>query len=220
MATYTIKIFNQSTINKSYTVFQQPPEVTANGGSPTIFANAWRTFPNLTNNSFNTLVYTETTYAYWAQPPGVSAGVTVDSGGVLLLDTATKDTTSFVYGEDTGKQTGFIPKTSPGTAQNGSFQILTGTDFTPANNLVLGLASDNGSGIPSPVATFAAAPNESYNITPVVRFYVADGAFSEGQIIDVTTVSNASAAIDFTGKPFTTAVVEQGPNGAFSVTYS
>jgi hypothetical protein len=220
MSTYTIKIYNQSTISKAYTVFQEQPQVTANGASPKMFTNAWKTFPLLTDGSYSTLVYTKTTFACWAQPPGLSEGVTVDSGGVMAMNTDTTDTVTFVYGEDTAQETGFKSRVTPGKAQNGSFQILTGTDFTPANNLVLGLASDNGSGIPSPVATFPAAPNESYNITPVVKFYVADGAYSEGQIIDVTAVSNVSATIDFTGKPFTTAVVAQDANGAFSVKYS
>ncbi|PIC00841.1 hypothetical protein [Caulobacter sp. X] len=220
MATYTIKVYNQSTLNKSYVVFLQPPQVTANGGTTPIFTNAWRTFPNLTNGGWDSVKYTETTFAYWAQPPGVSAGTTVDSGGVIEVNTDTKDSTTFVYGEANGQPTGFLPVTSPGGAQNGSFEIITGTDFTPAADLVFGLASDNGSGIPSPIATFEAAPNEKYNVTPIVQFYVADGSFSEGAIIDVTTVSNNNALIDFTGTPFTTAIVTQGADGSFSVKYS
>lgn len=220
MTTYTIKIYNQSQYAKSYVVYLEAPMVTANSAPTTVFTNAWRTFPSLTNGGWDSVVYTENTYAYWAQPAGLSAGVTVDSGGVIALNTASRDSTAFVYGEASGQPTGFVGVT-PDEAQDGSFQILTGTDFTSASGLAFGMASDNGSGIPSPVATFAGAPNERYNITPVgAQFYVADGSYSEGQVIDVTTVSNNSAHIDFTGAPFTTAIVTQGANGAFSVKYS
>jgi hypothetical protein len=219
MATYTIRVSNQSTLAKSYVVTLQPPTVTANGASPQIFTNAWRTFNKVTNGGWDTVVYNETTYAYWAQQPSLSPGVTVDSGGALLMNTATRDTVSFVSGVESGAR-GFTDLVSPGAAQNGSFEIVTTTDFTPASGFVFGLASDNGSGIPSPIATFEAAPNEKYNLTPIVKFYVTDGDFTEGEIMAVTTASNATAAIDFTGSTFTTATVIQGANGAFSVSYS
>lgn len=217
MATYTIKIYNQSTIDKAYVAFMEAPIVTANGGSTEPYINAWATFENLTSGGFDSLIYNETTYAYWSQPSeALSAGVTIDSGGVMPVNTATNDSVTFTN----SGATGFSTLTSPGTAQNGSFQIVTGTDFMPANGYVFGLASDNGSLIPSPVATFAAAPNEKYNITPVVKFYVADGSYTPGEVIDVTTVSNNYATIDFTGRPQTTANVTQGANGIFTVTYS
>lgn len=217
MSHYTIKIYNQSLINKSYVVFQEPPVVTANGGQQPVYTNAWAVFENITNGGFDALVYTETTYAFWAQPPqSLSQGVVIDSGGVMPVDTSTNDSLSFI---NTGA-TGFSDVISPGSAQNGSFQITTGSDFTPQNGFVFGLASNNGGVIPAPVATFKGAPNESYNITPVVKFYVADSAYAAGSIIDVTTASNTYASIDFTGIPQTTATVVQGANGAFSVVYS
>jgi hypothetical protein len=217
MATYTIRIYNQSLIDKAYVAFMQAPLVTANGGTTPIYTNAWATFENITNGGWDSVVYNQTTYAYWSQPAeSLSPGVTIDSGGVMPVNTATKDTVTFT---NTGA-TGFSALTSPGTAQNGSFQIVGGNDFTPQNGFVFGLASDNGGVVPSPVATFAAAPNEKYNVTPVVKFYVADGAYSQGEVIDVTTVSNSYATIDFTGRPQTSATVTQGANGIFNVTYS
>lgn len=217
MTTYTIKVFNQSQINKSYVVFMQPPTVSPSGGSTPVYTNAWATFPNLTNGSWDSVQYSETTYAYWSQPAQVlSPGTTLDYGGVMAVNPQTSDTVTFSNTDATG----FSGVASPGGAQNGSFQIVSSTDFTPANNFVFGLASDNGGVIPAPVATFAAAPNEKYDVTPVVKFYVADGAYQPGQVIDVEDVSQDLAAIDFTGLPQTTATVTQGANGSFTVTYS
>lgn len=67
---------------------------------------------------------------------------------------------------------------------------------------------------------FDAVPNQTFNITPVVRFYVADGAYTAGQIIDFTAESANHATIDFTGQPGTKVTVVQGADGSFSVVYS
>lgn len=217
MATYTIRIYNQSKANKSYVAFMEPPTVTSNGGVTPVFTNAWATFENITNGSWDSVVYTEAAYACWSQPAQALAPSTVlDSGGVMAVDTATNDTVVFT---NTGV-TGFDALVTPGTAQNGSFSIVSTTDFTPLNGFVFGLARNNGSAIPAPVATFQALPNEIYNITPVVKFYVADGLYVPGQVIDYSAVSNSVATIDFTGLPQTTATVTQDDYGRFSVQYS
>ena len=217
MATYTIKILNNSKASKSYVAFMAQPIVTSNGGVTPVYTNAWATFENITDGGWDSVVYTETTYAYWAQASTqLSPGTILDSGGTKPVNTATNDTVNFT---NTGA-TGFTTVASPGSAQNGSFSIITATDFTPLNNFVFGLASDNGSPIPSPVASFNALPNEVYNITPVVQFYVADQLYQAGQVIDYSSTSSAIASIDFTGLPQTTATVIQADNGSFSVTYS
>ncbi|MET3664787.1 hypothetical protein [Caulobacter sp. 1776] len=217
MAKYTIRIFNQSLANKAYVAFMQEPVVTSNGGVTPVFTNAWACFENVTNGSWDSVVYTDSAYACWSQPAeALTPSTVLDSGGVMPVNTDTKDTVSFT---NTGV-TGFSGVVSPGTAQNGSFSIVSSTDFTPQNNFVFGLARDNGGIIPAPVATFNALPNEIYNITPVVKFYVADGLYVPGQVIDYSAVSNNIAAIDFTGLPYNTATVTQAANGAFSVTYS
>jgi len=216
MATYTIRIYNQSLANKAYVAFMQQPTVTSNGGVTPVFTNAWACFENITNGSWDSVIYTESTYACWSQPSEALAPSTIlDSGGVMAVNTASNDTVTFTN----SGVTGFDGVSSPGTAQNGSFSIVSSTDFTPLNNFVFGLASDNGGAIPAPVATFQALPNEVYNITPVVKFYVADGLYVPGQVIDYSAVSNKCAEIDFTGLPQTSATVTQGPNGAFTVTY-
>ncbi len=216
MATYTIKIFNQSQVTKSFVAFLQQPTVVSSGGSTPVYTNAWATFENITNGAWDSVTYTENTYAYWGQPAGrLDHGTVLDSGGVIGVDSSTNDTVTFT---NTGA-TGFTGVSSPGHAQNGSFQIVTSSDFTPISNFVFGLATDNGNAIPSPVATFNAAPNERYNITPVVKFYVADTACTPGEVIDMDAISNDYAAIDFTGRSETTATVIQEPNGAYTVVY-
>ncbi|PIB91460.1 hypothetical protein [Caulobacter sp. FWC2] len=215
MATYTIRIYNQSAAAQSYVIFMAPPAVASTGGATPVFANAWVTFANLTPGSWDSVVYTENSYAYWSSVDRLSLGAVVDSGGVMAVNTATCDTVTFT---NTG-MTGFKSLTSPGQASNGSFSIVAGTDFTPLNGFVFGLAQPDGSPIPAPVATFSALPNETYNVTPVIKFYVTDGAYAAGEVIDVAQVSN-SAAVDFTGTPYSTATVLQHADGSFAVSYS
>lgn len=214
MATYTIKVYNQTQANKSYTLFMHPPQITAPSGSPPVYSNAWATFENITHSSWDSVVYTETDYAYWSRADrGLSPGVVLDSCGVAAVNTATRDTVIFT---NTGAS-GFLPVTSPGSAQPGSFSIVSGADFTPADGLVFGLAQDNGTPLPGPIATFPAQPNETYVITPVVEFWVVDGAFEPGEVVDVGGLP--SAAVNFTGSPHTNATVVQDPQGAFTVVF-
>lgn len=216
MASYTIKIYNQAKTNKSYVAFMEQPAVVSNGGVQPVYTNAWATFENITDGSWDSVVYTDNTFAYWSQTAEqLNANTVLDSGGVKPVNTATQDTVNFTNTDVTG----FTTVASPGTAQNGSFSIVTNTDFTPLNNFVFGLARDSGGPIPAPVATFNALPNEIYNVTPVVKFYVADGLYQAGQIIDYSAVSKNCAVIDFTGLPQTSATVIQADNGTFTVTY-
>lgn len=212
MTTYTIQIWNQSLVGKSYALLTHTPEVTSRRGSLPVYTNAWATFADVTNGGFDRISFTDEVYAYWSDPPGDR----LLRGGVMAVNTTTQDTVNFIGGSPTG----FATLVSPGTAQAGSFSIVTGTDFTPVNAYVLGLARIAESPIPVPAATFAAAPNEVYNVTPVSKFYVVDGAYTPGELIDATAATGNAAVIDFTGRPQTTATVIQGANGTFTVTYN
>lgn len=216
MATYTIRVSNQSEADKSYVIFMDPPAVASSGDAPKVFTNAWVTFSNITHGGWDSVVYTDYTYAYWSANDRVSVGAVADSGGVKPVNTATRDTVAF---SNTGA-TGFTTLTSPGQAKDGSFSIVAASDFTAAHGFVFGLAQPDGSPIPAPVATFPALPNETYNITPVVKFWAAEGAYVPGQVINVEAISANSALVDFTGRPQTTATVIQAANGSFTVEYS
>jgi hypothetical protein len=195
MAQYLIQILNNSGVSKNYVAFMKPPIVTSTGGNPQVYSNAWVTFTGVTNGGFDTVTYDDITYAYWSTTPSeLAPGTIIDSGGTIQVNTATSDTVPF---------TGATP-----------------TGFTPDNGYIFGLAKAGKTPIPAPVATFAATPNDTFNITPVVTFYVADGAYAPGQLIDVSTTSTLPATIDFTGKAQTTATVIQQPNGSWTVDFS
>lgn len=216
MAQYTIQVLNQSGFPKSYVIFSAPPQVTSSGASVQVFSNAWVTFDSLNNGGFDTLVYNDVIDAFWGTvPQSLSPTVTVSSGGFAGVNTATRDGVVFKGATPAG----FGPVSS-GIANTGAFQIVSQSDFTAASHYVFGMAKPTGSPIPSPVATFLAQPNDTFEVIPVVRFYVADGEFEAGEIIDVKSFSTTPALIDFTGLPQTKAVVTQNADGSFAVQYS
>lgn len=217
MATYTIQVQNQSGFSKDYVIFQKPPVVENNGSNVEVFSNAWITFEGLLPGGYDKLVYEDITYAYWGTMPlATSTTTTVNRGGSAEVNTATQDGVTFTAGPPTG----FGPVTK-GLAQNtGSFQIAANADFTAQDNFVFGMAKPTNTGIPGAVATFLAQPNDTFDVIPVVEFYVADGSYIPGDIINVKSFSTLPASIDFTGRLESTATVVQMDNGSFSVSYS
>ena len=217
MTTYNVRVLNQSGFPKDYVLFSEPPAVTSSGAAVEVFTNAWVTFTGVGNGGFDSVTIDEITDAYWGTTPSaLSPTVVVMQGGFAGVVTATRD--SVIFSNASGA-VGFGANQS-GIANTGSFQIEAQSDFTAANNYVFGLAKPTGTPIPSPVATFAAEPNDTFEVIPVVKFYVADGNYVAGEIIDVQSFSTVPAAIDFTGLPSQTATVVQGTNGSFTVSYS
>ena len=217
MAQYTIKVLNSSGYDKSYVVFMAPPKVTGSVGQPSVFTNAWVTFHGVSPGSTDTITYTDLTYAYWATAAmPIVPGTTMGQSGVMPVNTMQQDSVQF---HSSPQSIGFNA-TTHGGAMSGSFRIIAGKDFNRSNGYLFGLARPgNIPGVPSPVATFVAEPNDTFNITPVIKFYVADGAFVPGSVINVSAFSTDLGAIDFTGKAQTNVVVTQGPDGGFTPHY-
>jgi len=217
MATFTIQILNSSGFSKSYVIFFEPPQVQADGASPTVFANAWVTFSPIANGSFDQLTYDDRIDAFWGRTPSqLAPGVTVGSGGSVPVDTSSKDGVTFTGAGSVGFGT-----VSPDQATvTGAYMITSESDFNQTSGYVFGMSKPAQTPIAAPVATFLAEPNENYNIIPVVKFYVADGAYTVGEVIDVKSASANAGVIDFTGLAQTTATATQGSNGLFSVQYS
>jgi hypothetical protein len=216
MATYIIQVLNSSGFSKSYVLFMQPPQVTATGGQPIVYTNAWVTFSGIQPGGTDTVTYTDSTFAYWATATmPIAPGTTMGQSGVAAVDTTAQDSVPFIGTVPTGFGT-----VTPGGALSGSYRIIAAGDFNASNGYLFGLARPgNVPSIPSPVATFVAEPNDTFNITPVINFYVADGAYVPGQIIDYTAASTNAGTVSFTGKSQTNAVVTQGPNGLFTTQY-
>ena len=82
-------------------------------------------------------------------------------------------------------------------------------DVIADNDAVSGLAT---------ASEQTAFQTETFNIQPVTSFYVANGDYTPGQVIDPPQAQN-TARIDFTGRP-DTATVTQGADGSFTIEYT
>lgn len=219
MTTYTLKVMNNSGFNKNYVFFMQAPLVTSTGADPQVFTNAWVTFTGVRPGSTDTVNYTDETYAYWATAmTPIGPGSSMGQSGQAPANTATNDSVTFFSATDGAL--GFGPVSSPGSAMKGSLEIIAQADFTASNGYLFGLARPgNIPNNPSPVATFVAEPNDTYNITPVIKFFVADESYVPGAIIDLSKASTKAGAIDFTGRAQTTALATHEADGSFSIAY-
>jgi len=65
-----------------------------------------------------------------------------------------------------------------------------------------------------PMATFLAAPSTVYNIYPVVKYYIATGTYTPGQIINVQAMG-LTQLVDFTNTTFNSATYIHANNGKY-----
>lgn len=221
MTTYTVQVLNSSGFAKSYVLFMEPPQVTGGGGKTIVYSNAWVTFDGILPNGIDTVTYPDSTFAYWATSVmPVAAGATMGRSGFAAVDVAQQDSVPFIGAVPTGFGT-----VTPGGALAGAYRIIASSDFTASNGYLFGLALTGAvPGVPSPVATFTAEPNDTFNVVPVTtKCYVSEGAATKGQIINYAKAfAKASAkpgTVDFAGRAQTSAIVTQGANGLFTTQY-
>jgi hypothetical protein len=72
-------------------------------------------------------------------------------------------------------------------------------------------------GIATPVATFPAQPNDTFDVMPTADVFVRDGSYEPGQVI--ADVTENVAIVSFAGTSRTRAVVTQGSDGRFTTSY-
>lgn len=209
MTTYTIQIWNQTRVPKSYAAYMTLTDQLP----PNVLANAWITFPHVGPGGFDSMTYDNSLYAFWGTTPGgFSPGTVVQSGGVIQVDLAQRDMAFF-----NADLTGF-DRVEPNRAQPGTVGI-TSNAFHPQAGYVFGLAKVGRTPIPTPILTTPGLPNMTYMFTPGTKVLVTDGEQRLGAVADLTEVTHG-AEVDFTGRPQTTATTIQAADGSWSVTYS
>jgi hypothetical protein len=67
-----------------------------------------------------------------------------------------------------------------------------------------------------PVATFLAAPSQVYNLFPVVRYYIATGTYTPGQILNVQQVG-VTQLVDFTGVTYNSVTYIHNNKGQYAL---
>ncbi|KAE8357181.1 hypothetical protein BDV27DRAFT_94477 [Aspergillus caelatus] len=219
MTIYTISVQNQRGANTNYAIFMEPPQFSG-GQQP--WMNVWFTQFVPDQGSFE--VQTELDFYAWTgtTPESPMPGVVVNPGMSMFAQPGTETEPGSTFDMAVIQNFPTIKPTSS-TAIPGAFEIDTGTDFmVPNNNYLVGLAKPNNRGQLFPVASVAPFNNEKIQVTPKMKFFITESQQVPGEIVDYSAVSRDGATIDFSsgeGKGKSFALVVQGSDGGFTVTY-
>lgn len=199
--TYTINVWNTTGQPRTYCIFAEQPTTT---NKPNVFSNIYQTFDQVDTDGVANFSFTEDLYAWTGLAPiSPAPGVVLSSGQSKPVDLGEKGTngSSFTQTISASGSPSLIPDSVP-AAVTGSFQVLSGDfDGSKKNRYLLGMAKNSPtSPFPVPVATFQAEPSTTYTITPITVFYVCEGSYTAGTIIDVSAISN-TFKVDLTGGP-------------------
>ncbi|KAK6347251.1 hypothetical protein TWF696_007323 [Orbilia brochopaga] len=229
MSNYGIQLVNKSGQQRRFFFFTAPPVVS---NVPNVYSNTWITRVADDTEAIN--IKTTLDFYAWCgpsiqddgQPTQVNQGVYKGPVTLGLAGTAgahpTPGTSYQTLFDESSQHFGFGPPVAA-AANPGCYSIRTDTNFVPDDNLILGLAmQQEGADMPAPVAIVKADPGLTYNIAPVVRFYVGVGDAETGDVIDFNAISTISGCYDFsaTGAGFghIFGTISYMPNGTWTQT--
>ncbi|KAI9681748.1 MAG: hypothetical protein M1829_000493 [Trizodia sp. TS-e1964] len=220
MPTYTILIKNHSNANQQYLLFSAPPNKDTSLGK--VWSNVWvKTGGTPTPNGSQKIVITQDVFAIAGTTPShLSQGVYVtetDWAGPAALTGGSTKGTSYKVGITNG--TPEFSKPPYGTTEKANSFNIDVLGFNPQTypNVQIGLGKYDSRGDVVPAFVFTPHPNTSYDITPVVTYYIATGSYSAGQVVDITSYG-AKVEIDFTTAPpgRTQATIVHEVDGSYS----
>ncbi|PYI35500.1 hypothetical protein BP00DRAFT_334200 [Aspergillus indologenus CBS 114.80] len=219
MNRYTIEVENQRGANTNYAVMMDTPEFT---GDQEPWLNVWYTMFIPFHGNFD--VNTGDDFYAWVGtvPTSPAPGVIVSSGMSLLARLGSEGVPGSTFEMQIIESFPTIQEIEP-SATKGSYEVKTGTDFSiPNNTYLVGLAKVNHRGQVSPVGSVAPKNDQSIQVTPKMRFFVAESQQVPGEIVDRSAVERDGAVIDFSGGEGAGkfyATVTQGEDGRFTVEY-
>ncbi|KAK0706154.1 hypothetical protein B0T26DRAFT_837077, partial [Lasiosphaeria miniovina] len=201
--TYNISVINTSGKTQSYLLFAVVPKVSSVTGS--VFTNVFMTAPPIVSkpnrSSSTTFTITREFFAICGTSiRSLAAGVQVGTSDYESAVLGTNQIPGTTFSFTTVDGAHFILPSPAKTAPNGAYTIATDSSFRipNPNNTFVGLGGMSTAGSVVPMATFLASPSDTYNIFPVVKYYIATGSYSPGEIINVQEIG-VTQLVDFTG---------------------
>jgi hypothetical protein len=196
MTEYVLRVNNQSTNFFDFCVFQRMPDTTVRD----VFSLAWFAQPA---HPTTTLTFRWTIdYSFvWNEPGKLVPGVVFDDSQTWDADPADPalNTVGLDYIDGA-----FTFERKPGTANNGLY-IKQGPEV-PADTAGVGIGmSGNGTYL------VQAQPNLELVFQPHPNYWVAAGTFTEGQILDLETITNV-AEVAYADNVYDVTATLQGDN--------
>jgi hypothetical protein len=205
MTTYTLTFHNRSKLSRSFLCYQKD----FNLGVPDVVSLAWWakvTHPKTQVDFSWTIDYS----MIWSEMGDLQPGVHFTASETLAADPSGKAGPNSVELDYEGGAFEFKNASAGGSA--GSLTIKTGPGFPAgAASVAIGMS---GSG------TFAvsAAPQDNVLFTPHPEYWVAFGTFNQGDVLDITQISN-SAKIEFPPNVYAmTAIYDEAGNWTITPT--
>lgn len=179
MAQYSITVKNESATDGHFVLYQTPPNVT--GLDPMSLAWFSKGAPPSTGVSFNW----ETNYGFvWGESGVLQPGVVFEPSQSWPADLATSNRVSF------GQSQGGYQFQDPGRGPvSGNLYIHEDGTVRP-NVAAVGIAMAGSATFVQP-----AFPNTELVFTTTPNYWIAFGQFSQGQVLDPTTIVNAQQLV-------------------------
>ncbi|KAJ5190130.1 uncharacterized protein N7498_009115 [Penicillium cinerascens] len=199
--TYEITIQNESGSSHAYCLFAETPQVS---NSSSVYQNIWMAAPSIVSRTDGSSQMRFTiNIQYYAicgtsdQPLGSNVAIATSDYEKIQLGTEDQQGTTLNFTTIGGAN--FVEPLPTPTGPNGGFTIQADRSWSEpdSNNTFIGLGAQDMHGNVVPVATVPAFPGITYNMFPVVKFYVSYGTFVEGQILDVEELG-PQLEVDFT----------------------
>jgi len=199
MTDYTINVTNQSNDKQVYLLFSEAPKASTNVGEA--WSNVWMASKIIQpTTGHDKAIYTITMNNFavcGTTPESLGDGVTLANSDWVAVDLAgiTPGTVPFME-VDEGSP-GFTTPFGTTTLAN-SFGIKT-DKWNPQEytNIYCGYGKYDDSGNVVPVSVWTAEPSKTYELTPLVSFYISTGDYQPGTVVDKTTLGLV-CEIDFT----------------------
>jgi len=221
MATYTIRVNNRSGVAQNYFLFSKTPDVS---GNDDVYTNALARV-RVQLNGTGSFGFRRTYHAICGHTTGsLDTGVLISSyqAQEVHLSTNNNGTNIPMIGKGAPAPEAFfdLDKITTDVTTPGAFRINTSTGFALTDNLFIGLgAIDPVTQSTFPVAVFKAQANVNHLITPHPVYYVAMGDYNPGEIIDVSSFSDA-VTVSFSGRNELGATVTHDAQGNYTVAYN
>ncbi|KAK6541053.1 hypothetical protein TWF694_008431 [Orbilia ellipsospora] len=221
MAELEIFVINNSGQPKNYVFVASPPVVNGNPSDPGVFVSVWSS-QLLDDGRFWGFFTSPDYYAWTGVSPGpLKHGITVRGGESLKasLGVASHPGTTFDLRVDGNPSLGV--ESAP-TAPQGAFIVQSGDVPDPDLDILIGVGQrDMETGEVVPTSVMLAQPHTTTEFQPGVKFYVKNVDYHKHAILNVSSIIENSAVVDFTGKPanLNAAHVVHNADGTFTTTF-
>ncbi|KAK6330750.1 hypothetical protein TWF718_002951 [Orbilia javanica] len=202
MSKYQLRITNRSGVPRRFFFFTAPPQFSESASPGDIYTNTWVSV-YVANKSAATITTQLDFYAFCGPSALVNGKTTIDTGSpreeAAKLGVGSKPGSSYLtYWDQENRNFRWDDKKQTDSAAPGCYSITTDHGFTVQDNVMIGMAMMKaGDEFATPVAVVNAQPGMTYNIAPVVKFYVATGERKFGELFDFVAQSTESGEYDF-----------------------